>query len=74
MLKNIAFGVKVATNDDFCQGTVATVLYLPSTSLSVTKFLPSCFLVSYRSGTIPWTVKMHIRTAPRAKFLSSELF
>ena len=23
MLKNIVFGVKVATNDDFCQGTVA---------------------------------------------------
>ena len=22
MLKNIVFGVKVATNDDFCQGTV----------------------------------------------------
>ena len=36
MLKNIIFGVKVATNDDFCQGTVP-VLSLKTKKLAMTR-------------------------------------
>ena len=51
MLKNIIFGVKVATNDDFCQGTVQydTVLessvnnpYIPYNELTVSLYVCMC--------------------------------